>query len=245
MKCWDIATYMLHESDISGGSIRFWIPLFLSYVSKSIIAGGSFWLRSISLISCTDFRKHFLSWVYEACHGICFVVFIFSILMIDIILVMILNCFRIQGSKLLNFQVRIHCLNVSSSFSSCQQNWKWHFRKGIILRYVWIAECLWWVLQALQNIPNTNQQGHIFAPDSMQWYIICHFFSLFIVMSMCPPRPSNFWTNWQIFVNLGMNILQLKVTQSVYTLNFPLSVKGATQVPLNFEVMNFYVVLRW
>lgn len=139
--------------------------------------------------------------------------------MLHIILVRILNCFRIQGSKLLNFQVCIHCLNVSSSFSSCQENWKRHFRKGIILRHVYEmlkvydGSCRPYKTFQIQM----NKVIHLFL-TVCSGTSFCHLFSLFIVMSICQLTPGNFWTNWQIFMNLGMNILQLKVTQSVYAL---------------------------
>jgi hypothetical protein len=163
MKRWDATNYMLHESDISGGSIHFCISFFLSCVRKFVIAGGSFQLRGISLISCADLKNHVHSWVYEAWPGIYFMLFNFSILR------MILNCFRTQGSKLLNSQVCIHCLNVSSSFSSCQENWKWHFRKGIILRYVY--EMLKVYDGSCSPCRTFQIQSHMFVPDSMQWYI--------------------------------------------------------------------------
>jgi hypothetical protein len=110
---------VLLECDISGGCTHFCIPFSCSYVTKSVIAGVHI---SPGL------------WSVACIH---FIVSIFSISMICIVLLAVSNCFRIQGSKLLSCQVCIHCLNVSSSSSSCQENWKWHFRKGIMLRYVY------------------------------------------------------------------------------------------------------------
>jgi hypothetical protein len=165
--------------------------------------------RSLLLLGCISLR------VYEAWPAIHFIVSIFSISMICIVLVTVFNCFRIQGSKLLSCQVCIRCLNVSSSSSSCQENWKWHFRKGIMLRYVYEMLNVYDGAWNLQNISYTNH--HLLVTVYSGTLSIV--FLAFLLSYPCALlAPSNLWINWQIFWNVGVNMLALEVTQSFCTL---------------------------
>jgi hypothetical protein len=82
---------------------------------------------------------------------------------------------------------------------------------------IWNVERLWWILKTLQSIPNTN---HNLSVTVYSCILSVIFLSLFILISMSPPppAPSNFWTSWQIFWNVGVNILPLEVTQPLCTL---------------------------
>lgn len=67
---------------------------------------------------------------------------------------------------------------------------------------IWNVECLWWISKTLQNIPNTNH--HLFV-TAYSGTLSAVFVAYLLSYPFVPLAPSNFWTNWQMFWNVGVN----------------------------------------